>query len=226
MVKAVLMLVGRLLSCGIGFKSARFLRGHGDALSFWDEWFKRFGRRSSIYGDIERMMEEMEREMAEAFKGMEGNLPSDTYREVRQPDGSTRREYGPFVYGYSVKIGPDGKPVIREFGNMKPGLAGEGESPLSLTDRREPLVDVIEDADTVKVLAELPGVDKQDIKVIVTPSGLTLDVGNATRKYYKELEFPAEVEEEAAESSYRNGVLEIVFRKKRKETRGTQLRIE
>jgi len=195
-------------------------------LSFWDEWFKRFGRRSSIFGDFERMMEEMEKEMTEAFMDMEGSLPSDAYREVRQPDGSIRREYGPFVYGYSIKIGPDGKPIIREFGNMKPALAGEGEPPLSLTDRREPLVDVIEDAETVKILAELPGVDKQDIKLLATPHGLTLNVDNPARKYYKELEFPAEVDEDAAKSSYRNGVLEIVFMKKRKESKGTQLRIE
>ena len=196
-------------------------------MSFWDEWFKRFGRRSSIFGDIERMMEEMEKEMADAFKDMEDTMPSDSYREVRQPDGSIRREYGPFVYGYSVKIGPDGKPVIREFGNMKPGLVGEGESPLSLQDRREPLVDVIEDAESVKILAELPGVDKQDIKLTATPKGLTISVDNPLRKYYKELEFPAEVDESTAKSSYKNGVLEAVFgKKKRRETRGTQLKIE
>jgi len=29
---------------------------------------------------------------------------------------------GPFVYGYSFSMGPDGKPVIREFGNVKPSL--------------------------------------------------------------------------------------------------------
>jgi len=195
-------------------------------MSFWDEWFKRFGRRSSIFGDIERMMEEMEKEMADAFKDAEGSLPSDTYREVRQPDGSIRREYGPFVYGYSVKIGPDGKPVIREFGNMKPGLAGEGESPLSLTDRREPLVDVIEDDGGIKVLAELPGVEKQDIRLYATPGGLTISVDNQGRKYYKELEFPAEVDQNTARSTYRNGVLEIVFKKKRRDDKGTQLKIE
>jgi HSP20 family protein len=198
-----------------------------ETLSFWDEWFKRFGKRSSIFGDIERMMEEMEREMADTFKDMEGNLPSDAYREVRQPDGSIRREYGPFVYGYSVKIGPDGKPIIREFGNMKPGLTGEGESPLSLQDRREPLVDVVDDADTVKILAELPGVDKQDIKLTATSKGLIISVDKPLTKYYKELELPVEVDESTAKSSYKNGVLEVVFgKKKRREPRGTQLKIE
>jgi HSP20 family protein len=195
-------------------------------MSFWDEWFKRFGRRSSIFGDIDRMIEEMEKEMAEAFKEMENTMPEDMYRERRLPDGSVRREYGPFVYGYSVKIGPDGKPIIREFGNMKPGLTGEGEAPLNLTDRREPLVDVIEDGDAVKVLAELPGVEKKDIRLKATDHSLTVSVDNPTRKYYKELEFPVEVDEKSAKSTYTNGVLEIVFRKKRRDDAGTEIRIE
>ncbi len=195
-------------------------------MSFWDEWFKRFGRRSSIFGDIDRMIEEMEKEMAEAFKEMENRMPEEMYRERRLPDGSVRREYGPFVYGYSVKIGPDGKPVIREFGNMKPGLTGEGGAPLNLTDRREPLVDLIEDDDTVKVLAELPGVEKNEIRLRATENGLTITVDNPVRKYYKELEFPVEVDERSAKSTYVNGVLEIVFRKRQMDDSGTEIRIE
>jgi len=195
-------------------------------MSFWDEWFKRFGRRSSIFGDIDRMIEEMEKEMTEAFKQMENTMPEDMYRERRLPDGSVRREYGPFVYGYSVKIGPDGKPTIREFGNMKPGLMGEGGAPLNLTERMEPLVDVIEDGDTIKVLAELPGVEKRDIRLKATDHSLTINVDNPTRKYYKELEFPDEVDEKTVKSTYTNGVLEIVFRKKRRDDAGTEIRIE
>ena len=87
-------------------------------MSFWDEWFKRFGKRSSMFGDFERLMEELEREMAESIRQMEEQM----LRETRRPNGSVRREYGPFVYRYSVKIGPYGKPVIKKFGNMKPGI--------------------------------------------------------------------------------------------------------
>jgi HSP20 family protein len=191
----------------------------------WDEWFKRFGRRSPFFGDLERIIEEMEREMAEAFKEME-NMPRGMSRETRLPDGSKRRVYGPFVYGYSVKIGPDGKPVIREFGNMKPRLAGGG-SPVSLSERREPLVDTIEDGDSVKVLAELPGVEKKDIKLLSTSSKLTINVDNPERNYFKEVEFPFEIDASSARSQYRNGVLEVSFKKKNiGDEEGTQLSIE
>ena len=193
-------------------------------MSFWDEWFKRFGKRNSFFGEFDRMMREMEKEMADIIREMEDNVPEEMTREIRKPDGSIRREYGPFVYGYSVKIGPDGKPIIREFGNMKPGL-DEDETPMSLQDRREPLVDVIDDDDSVKVLAELPGVEKDDIKLFATPRGLTITVDNIDRRYYKELSFDSEIDRSTAKSSYRNGVLEISLKKK-KPDKGTQISIE
>lgn len=194
-------------------------------MSFWDEWFKRYGKRFSIFGDVERMMDEMEKEMTEAFREMENQMPENMYHERRLPDGSVRREYGPFVYGYSVKIGPDGKPVIREFGNMKPSGRGEGEPPLNLQDRREPLVDVIEDDDSIKVVAELPGVEKEDIKLYADSNGLTINVDNPQKRFYKELEFPALVDESTARSTYKNGVLETTFKKK-KGGKSKQIRVE
>ncbi len=195
--------------------------------SFWDDWFKRFWSRrgSFFFPDIERMIEEMEKEMAETFKEMERYVPREMVRERRLPNGTVRREYGPFVYGYSVKIGPEGKPIIREFGNIKPGL-GEGRPPLNLQDQREPLVDIIEEEKTVKVVAELPGVEKKDIKLYATDKTLTITVDTPERKYHKKLELPALVDETSARSSYRNGVLETVLTKKERKGEGTPVRIE
>jgi HSP20 family protein len=75
------------------------------------------------------------------------------------------------------------------------------------------------------VLAELPGVEKRDIRLKATDHSLTINVDNPTRKYYKELEFPEEVDEKTAKSTYTNGVLEIVFKKKRRNDAGTEIRI-
>ena len=194
--------------------------------SFWDDWFKRFREgRGFFFPEIDRMIEEMERYMADAFSEMEDYVPRDMVRVKRLPDGSVKREYGPFVYGYSVKIGPDGKPVIREFGNIKPGPGGEGQPPLNLQEQREPLVDIIEEDDMLKVMAELPGVAKEDIRLYVTERTLTIDVETPGRRYSKELDLPAEVEESSAKSTYRSGVLETVFRK-RDRGRGRQIKVE
>ena len=194
--------------------------------SFGDDWFKRFkDRKGFFFPELDKMIKEMEKEMAKSFKEMENVMPRDMVRVRRLPDGSVRREYGPFVYGYSMKIGPDGKPVIREFGNIKPGAGVEGQS-LNLRDQREPLVDVIEEEGEIKVLAELPGVDKEDISLFLAEGTLTINVDTPERRYHKELDLPVEVEESSARSTFSNGVLETTLTKRQARGRGKKLSIE
>ena len=92
-----------------------------------DDWFNRFfgnfpfgkrGRRSyfdDMFGGFDRMKKEMEREFEESFKDLETKAPKDLIREYETPEGGKVREIGPFVYGYSMTIGPDGKPRVKEF---------------------------------------------------------------------------------------------------------------
>jgi HSP20 family protein len=154
----------------------------------------------------------MERMIEEEFKTFTSRIPKDYVRERKLPDGTTVREWGPFVYGYSVKIGPDGKPEIREFGNVKPSRMG----PL-VKEEREPLVDVIETDGEVHVVAELPGVEKKDIKLHGTEDLLTISVDTPQRKYYKEVQMPAKVDVKRAKTEYKNGVLEVKLPKTKEE---------
>jgi HSP20 family protein len=194
-------------------------------MSYWDDWFKRFlGRGGIFFPDIKRLMDEMEREMAESFKDIEDRIPEDMIRRRRLPGGKEGKEYGPFVYGYSVRIGPDGKPRIRTFGNLKPSSSEEGQ-PLDLHERREPLVDILDEDEELKVVAELPGVDKEDIQLYATEDSLTIDVNTPERRYHKEVELPTDVDKSTAKSKYMNGVLDIVFKKKKRD-KGTRLEIE
>ena len=55
--------------------------------------------------------------MEESFKDFETKAPKNLIREYETPEGDKVREVGPFVYGYSMTIGPDGKPRVKEFGN-------------------------------------------------------------------------------------------------------------
>ena len=193
-------------------------------MSSWDDWFKRLSeRRGFFFPEIEKLIEDMEKEMAEAFRDQESTMPRDMVRVRRQPDGSVRREYGPFVYGYSVKIGSDGKPIVREFGNLKPGKGGEGQPSLDLQDMREPLVDVIEEENAVKVLAELPGVNKEDISLFLSNNVLTINVDTPERKYHKKLVLPGEVDESSVRSRYTNGILETVLTKRGLRGKGTKI---
>ena len=60
------------------------------------------------FGDMDAMMREMERAFSEQFREMEKELPKSLVRERKLPDGSTKKEIGAIVYGYSVTVGPDG----------------------------------------------------------------------------------------------------------------------
>jgi HSP20 family protein len=177
----------------------------------YPEWNKR--RRFPLdkdpfFGDIDRMLREMEKMMEEEFKNFTAKVPKDYVKERKLPDGSTVKEFGPFVYGYSMKIGPDGKPEIREFGNIKKSLKGP-----QVKEEREPLVDVVETDSEIRVVVELPGVEKSDIKLHGTEDSLEISVDTPQYKYYKEVTLPAKIRVKEAKSSYKNGVLEVVFPK-------------
>jgi HSP20 family protein len=190
----------------------------------YPEWFRRRRKadRDPFFGDVDRMFREMERMMEEEFKNFAEKVPKDYVKERKLPDGRTVREMGPFVYGYSMKIGPDGKPEIRQFGNIKNSLKGP-----EVKNEREPLVDIVETAKEVRVVAELPGVEKTDIKLHGTDDSLTISVNTAQTKYYKEVELPVKVKVKEAKSSYKNGVLEVVFPKaETKEPEGEPINIE
>jgi HSP20 family protein len=191
----------------------------------YPEWFRRrrfpFSRGWG-FEDIDRVFREMEKMMEEEFKTFTSRVPKDYVKERKLPDGTTVREWGPFVYGYSMKIGPDGKPEIREFGNVKPSRLGP-----RVKEEREPLVDIIETDGEVHVVAELPGVEKNDIKLHGTEDILTISVDNPQRKYYKEITLPAKVNIKEAKTQYKNGVLEVTLPKtEEKKTKGEPINID
>jgi HSP20 family protein len=190
----------------------------------YPEWFRRRRKasRDPFFGDVDRMFREMEKMMEEEFKNFAEKVPKDYVKERKLPDGRTVKEMGPFVYGYSMKIGPDGKPEIRQFGNIKNSLKGP-----EVKNEREPLVDIIETDKEVRVVAELPGVEKTDIKLHGTDDSLTISVNTAQTKYYKDISLPIKVKVKEAKSFYKNGVLEVVFPKvETKDPEGEPINIE
>ncbi len=181
----------------------------------YPEWSKKRRSKEPFFGDIDDMFREMEKMMDEELKNFTDKVPKEYVKERKLPDGSTVKELGPFVYGYSMKIGPDGKPEIQEFGNLKKDLKGAPQ----VKEEREPLVDIVETDGEVRVVAELPGVEKSDIKLHGTEDSLTISVDTPQYKYYKEVELPVKVKVKEANSSYKNGVLEVVLPKAELETK-------
>lgn len=113
------------------------------------------------------------------------------------------------IYGFSIRTGIGKMSRIQTFGNIK----GTKKGP-KITETREPIVDVFDEKDHILVVAELPGINEKEIKTIVKGDILILEAGEGEkRKYHKEILLPSKVNKGTEERTYRNGVLEIKFKK-------------
>lgn len=210
------------------------------------DWFNRFfnlgGRRggrslfdtTDLFEDFDDMHREMNR-MFNVFNDISKTAPKELIREYETSDGGKVREVGPIVYGYSMTIGPDGKPHVREFGNVKASGSGSaknigqyvGAKP-QISAEREPLSDLTTTDKEVKVVLEMPGIKKEDIKINAYDEKVEIKTAeNAQRKYHKIIDLPKQADIETARSTYNNGILEVTF-DKREETKpkGKEIKIE
>ena len=157
---------------------------------------------------------EMDRFFDEYMTRIEEQM-ADFFDDAMETQGQTKG----FVFGFHMTTGSDGKPVIEEFGNN----LGEADNGIDTKARKtitknslsenEPLTDVIAEEKVVRVLAELPGVAGEDIKIDVEPDEVTINIDTATRKYHKSIGLPCKVSTENVQTTLKNGILEIIISK-------------
>lgn len=164
-----------------------------DKFGFDDDFLKDILNDERMIEDIRRMTEEMMKMFTNA-----------------QPGKSV-------VHGYKIHIGPDGKPKIEDFGN-KPRHLPTGEAVIS--EEREPLTDIIEGDEDVAITVEIPGVEKEDINLDITRDNLEIKVDTPNRKYHKTLILPCDVIPKTTKATYKNGILDIVMKRKEKKKPG------
>ncbi len=147
--------------------------------------------------ELDKYFEELEREIQDA---------------VRAGISRTHRSFGPFMAGFSFQLGPEGKPSIQFF----------GDSPTKQDGFRSPLFEQIVDerAGTLRVVMDLPGVEKDDIELSVGEDRIAVKAERAERKYKAEIDLKSEVESDTGKAEYKNGVLEILFSLRDKANKG------
>jgi HSP20 family protein len=130
----------------------------------------------------------------------------DTFDEIENI--KEQDQPGTYVYGFTYKLGPDGKPEYREFGNIP------REYPeLPSMEYREPITDVQKREGETDITLEIPGVSKNEISIETRDNVLIVKVDKEGRKYYKEVELEGEIPPENVKASYSNGVLDIVVKR-------------
>lgn len=139
-------------------------------------------------------------------------------KEEKTPYGASRR-YGPFVYGFSYTAEPGKEPVFQEFGNIKPSHRG-----IEPSEGREPLVDVMDDKDKYRIFAELPGVEKDNIKLDVAEDSIEISTKD-DKKFYKMIPLASTVDPDSTKASYKNGVLTVELERTDKR-KGKEIKVD
>jgi HSP20 family protein len=151
------------------------------------------------------------------FKGIEHLV--DLAEKAEKAGGELKKEGGWYrgtkerparaVYGFTIRTGlGEARSRIQTFGNIKKTKQGP-----RVVETREPIIDVFDEKDLVRIVVELPGIEEEAIKTEVRGDILKLET-TGERKYAKEILVPANVDFFSKEMSFKNGVLEIKFKKK------------
>lgn len=151
------------------------------------------------FGDIfEQMFEQMNDMMEEM--GMEGNFE-----------------------GFRMSNRPGEEPNFERFGEGGNPFAGfEGFQDA----RANTHVDVLDEGDVVRVVADLPGVEKENIRVAISEDSLKIQASGDDREYDERVALPSVVDEDSGGATYNNGVLEITFDKKDDTENDKEIEIE
>ena len=181
-----------------------------------DDWFRGGDWNiEDIFSNLDSEFQKMRKQMDSLMRdAVEGNIPENANKN-------------PFVFGFSVKAGPDGFPVFEDFGNTRIRPFGkQGEKP-TVDTRREPLTDINETDNQIAITVELPGVNKEDIDINVLEDKVEVNVKTESRKYFKSINLKSLVETESSKVTYTNGILDLVLNKKEFDVpKGTKIKVD
>ena len=115
------------------------------------------------------------------------------------------------VYGFSIKVGLGEKGLeIEPFGNVREDK--KTGMPV-VVEEREPMVDLMDEEDHVLVIAEMPGVGEDDVKLEIHGDVLIVTAERGEQKYRREVLLPRSFSPEQMAYTCRNGVLEVKLQK-------------
>src|ERR671912_1920808 len=157
--------------------------------------------------NFRNMFDDLDKEFSTAEE-----MLSRIFRTIREGDAQPLGSNSPYYYGYQINVGPDGKPHVREFGNVKPTMRGLVER----SEIRKPLVDTNfnEKENTYVVTAEMPGVTKEDIKVSISEHTVTIRAEHGDKKYLSEIPFDVKLDDTSTKATYTNGILVLKIKAK------------
>ncbi len=157
------------------------------------------------------------------FDEMEKMFESTNFREwvkeiLRDSSGPNKR----FIHRLGIDIVPVGKPRVQRFCNCS--FKNPKGEPMSYKEP-EPLTDIIEGDEEVAVTVEIPGVGKEDIDLDVTEDTIEITACGPEREYHELIDLPCVIKPKTMKVTYKNGVLDVVVKRKEKKKTGRGYRV-
>jgi HSP20 family protein len=157
-----------------------------------------------VQGIVENVVGQLIPGLGGIIKALEASSP-----EFRQRIADTDTEIK-----HRIDVGWSSKPVVDYHFSTRPLGHGSGRaSPrkdradsvrMPAAPAREPIVDILEGKDGLTVIAELPGVSEEELKIRLEGASLEIDAGSFNKKV--SLPYAAKG---IKEKSYKNGILQI-----------------
>ena len=169
---------------------------------------KENGKEEGIAGGILKGIGEMIPGLGRLFKGLE---KSPAFKErLKKIDEEVERKLRetPLKKTEEGKFKIKGKFEARHLAPDKPSMRKEVSPPT----RREQPPDIFDEENHIKIIAEIPGVDGDDINLNLQGDNLMISVDTLNRKYHQQLKLPCEPKGKP-EKFYRSGILEVKIKK-------------
>lgn len=167
-----------------------------------------------IFDLVNEVSREIDRFFEEEMKRLD-EFVKEVHKEVetvfKEPVKGKR-----IVWGFEIYFDEEGRPHIKKFGNV---------TPTGLREEVEPYAEVREEKDKYVIIIELPGVEKENIKVTVRGNVIDVKAASEYRRYRKEIKLPFTIDPNKVKARYRNGVLTIEVVKP-PEVQGRQITVE
>ena len=112
------------------------------------------------------------------------------------------------VYGFTINTAGGGSPKVETFGNIRKTPEGP-----KVDEEREPITDIFDEETEIMIIAEMPGVEQDEIKIDLKEDILEITAVGKTRTYRKELLLPVKTTLQNLSHKFTNGILEIRIKK-------------
>jgi len=160
---------------------------------------------------VEGVVDDVLPGMGKLVRRLRKNSP-ELNRKIKEKDAEIKKRleegYSPepkIQYGIRVRTLA---PERRETG-YKPHKPEKPERPeMKII---EPVVDLFDEGNTIRVIAEMPGIDEEKIALDLQGSTLVISASDKRRTYQKEVLLPCEARLE--KQRFQNGVLELTLEK-------------